>query len=208
VVKLNIKKTLASLFILTSTQLYAATFAYVPNEGSGTISVIDTQTDTVVDEINIGGKPRGIAISPDGNTLYVSEQKGEHVDVIDTKTKKYVPFEYTLNQNFLESYNQNIQQISSFIGSLQDLAVQYGVETLFAPALNRNSFFIIKENELFVEETHRNPDSFEMESVVRVQPKDRLILDGRMITTAWGLGQTSNEDGCLAYCEKTNGGIT
>ena len=68
VVKLNIKKTLASLFILTSTQLYAAPFAYVPNEGSGTISVIDTQTDTVVDEINIGGKPRGIAISPDGNT--------------------------------------------------------------------------------------------------------------------------------------------
>ena len=38
---------------MTSTQLYAAPFAYVPNEGSGTISVIDTQTDTVVDEINI-----------------------------------------------------------------------------------------------------------------------------------------------------------
>ena len=71
-------------------ELRAAPFAYVPNEGSGTISIIDTQTDEVVDEINIGGKPRGIAISPDGNTLYVSEQKGEHVDVIDTKNKKFI----------------------------------------------------------------------------------------------------------------------
>src|SRR5689334_19175106 len=43
--------------------------AYVPNEGSGTISIIDTGTDTVVGEIAAGGKPRGIAASRDGPSI-------------------------------------------------------------------------------------------------------------------------------------------
>ena len=43
-----------------------APLAYVPNEGSGTISIIDTASDTVVGEITTGGKPRGLALSRDG----------------------------------------------------------------------------------------------------------------------------------------------
>jgi len=43
----------------------AAPFAYVPNEESGTISVIDTSTDQVVKEIKAGDKPRGLAVSRD-----------------------------------------------------------------------------------------------------------------------------------------------
>ena len=49
-------------------------FAYVSNEKSGTVSVIDTQVDRVVAEIPAGGKPRGMAISRDGRRLYVSDQ--------------------------------------------------------------------------------------------------------------------------------------
>src|SRR5919106_1315763 len=45
--------------------------AYVPNEGSGTISIIDTAADAVIGEINTGGKPRGIALSRDGRLIYV-----------------------------------------------------------------------------------------------------------------------------------------
>ncbi|HYS74879.1 MAG TPA: hypothetical protein VEM38_02160, partial [Burkholderiales bacterium] len=52
----------------------AAPFAYVPNERSGTVSVIDTASDQVVATIKAGGKPRGIAASPDGRRLYVSDQ--------------------------------------------------------------------------------------------------------------------------------------
>ena len=40
-----------------------AATAYVPNEGSGTISVIDTTTDQVTGTIRHGKKPRGIAIA-------------------------------------------------------------------------------------------------------------------------------------------------
>jgi YVTN family beta-propeller protein len=40
----------------------AAPFAYIPNEKSGTISVIDCATDMVTNDIVTNGKPRGIAM--------------------------------------------------------------------------------------------------------------------------------------------------
>src|SRR2546427_2333508 len=61
----------------------AAPFAYVPNERSGTVSVIDTASDRVVATIKTGGKPRGIAASPDGRRLYVSDQPNGSLVVVD-----------------------------------------------------------------------------------------------------------------------------
>ena len=40
----------------------AQPFAFVPNEKSGTVSIIDTTKDAVVGEIKAGEKPRGIAV--------------------------------------------------------------------------------------------------------------------------------------------------
>ena len=51
------KKLLTLSLVLPSLAL-AAPFAYVSNEGSGTVSVIDTSTDAVVDTLQTGGKPR------------------------------------------------------------------------------------------------------------------------------------------------------
>jgi hypothetical protein len=56
--------TLALLLLITfPNQACAAPFAYVPNEGSGTISIID--------------------MAPDGNRVYVSNGSGAAVQVID-----------------------------------------------------------------------------------------------------------------------------
>ena len=57
--------------------------AYVPNEGSATISVIDTATDTVTGSLRHGEKPRGIALSADGTRLYLSDQTGKALIVVD-----------------------------------------------------------------------------------------------------------------------------
>ena len=46
--------------------------AYVTNENSGDLSVIDVQTNLVVATVPLGKRPRGIAVSPDGETLYVA----------------------------------------------------------------------------------------------------------------------------------------
>ena len=45
---------------------------YVTNETSGNLSVIDATTGTVVGVVALGRRPRGIAASPDGRTLYVA----------------------------------------------------------------------------------------------------------------------------------------
>src|SRR5205085_8901669 len=74
---------LAALALACSLQAAAAPFAYVPNEKSGSVSIVDTQDERVAGEIRTGGKPRGIAASPDGATLYISEQESGALQVID-----------------------------------------------------------------------------------------------------------------------------
>ena len=46
--------------------------AYVTNEGSEELSVIDTRADTVVASIPVGTRPRGVRLSPDGKTIFVA----------------------------------------------------------------------------------------------------------------------------------------
>jgi YVTN family beta-propeller protein len=62
----------------------AAPLAYVANEKSGTLSIIDTASDRVTGEIATGGKPRGMALSRDGKWLYVSDSAGNRLLVVDT----------------------------------------------------------------------------------------------------------------------------
>ena len=64
---MSIRSTLLTTAVLLLAPLaaLAAPFAYVPNEGSATLSIIDTATDQVVGEIAVGKKPRGTVISSD-----------------------------------------------------------------------------------------------------------------------------------------------
>src|SRR5690349_18633167 len=78
-----------AIVALCSGGVDAAT-AYASNEGSGSVSVIDTATDRVTATITTGGKPRGIAISLDGSKLYVSDQEANALVVVDTAQKKQI----------------------------------------------------------------------------------------------------------------------
>ncbi len=63
------------------------TYAYVANSGSDTVTVIDTSTNTVSDTITVGGQPWGIAATPDGTHVYVTNSSySGTVAVIDTST--------------------------------------------------------------------------------------------------------------------------
>src|SRR6185369_10531410 len=50
--------------------------AYVVNEGSGSVSVIETKADKVSATIDIGERPRGLATPRGGERLYVSRADG------------------------------------------------------------------------------------------------------------------------------------
>jgi len=65
-------------------------FAYVTNEGSNTLSIIDTVTYKVIATVNVGLGPAGIAVSPDGKQVYVANCKSNSLSAIDASTNTVV----------------------------------------------------------------------------------------------------------------------
>ena len=87
-------------------------FAYVTNFGSNnfmpigtTVSVIELKLNSIIDTINVGMQPSGIALSPDDRYAYVTNYDTLYTDtsfsalvpgdgtvnIIDTKTNKVIP---------------------------------------------------------------------------------------------------------------------
>jgi YVTN family beta-propeller protein len=62
--------------------------SYVSNYYSNTVSVIDTENDTVIDKITVSEGPNGIAVDPEKKRVYVANERNNTVSVIDTKTNK------------------------------------------------------------------------------------------------------------------------
>ena len=62
--------------------------AYITNLGSNTVSVIDTKTNKVTATIPVGAGPLGVAVSPDGSKVYITNDNDNPgtVSVIDTAT--------------------------------------------------------------------------------------------------------------------------
>ncbi|MCO5383738.1 MAG: hypothetical protein NHB15_18045 [Methanosarcina barkeri] len=56
------------------------------NYGSNNTSVIDTATNTVIDTVNVGTNPFGVAVTPDGSKVYVANNGDGTVSIINTTT--------------------------------------------------------------------------------------------------------------------------
>src|SRR6478609_2564526 len=63
-----------------------AFIAYVSNEKSNTVSVIDTDSWTVTKTIKVGQRPRGIDFTRDGKFVMVAVGDDDTIQVIDAKT--------------------------------------------------------------------------------------------------------------------------
>lgn len=64
--------------------------AYVANQGSGTVSVIDTAKDTVMATVATGAGATGVGLTPDGSRAYVGNVAAGTVSVIDTETNSVI----------------------------------------------------------------------------------------------------------------------
>jgi YVTN family beta-propeller protein/VCBS repeat-containing protein len=64
-----------------------ATRAYVTNRTAGTVTVIDTASNTVIGTIAVGPTPDALVINPTGTKLYVTSLDNNTVNVVDTTTK-------------------------------------------------------------------------------------------------------------------------
>ena len=67
-----------------------AVMAYVSNEKSNTVSVIDTDSWTVTRTIKVGQRPRGIEFTRDGKFVMVAVGDDDTIQVIDTRKQEVV----------------------------------------------------------------------------------------------------------------------
>jgi len=83
--------TIAILIFIVGSAQGLAQNAYIANANSGTVSVIDTRTNTVIGSpIPVGDVPWGVAVSPDGRKVYITNIYSGTVSVIDTRTNTAV----------------------------------------------------------------------------------------------------------------------
>ncbi len=66
------------------------TRAYVANQLPGTVSVIDTATNSVIATVNTGGQLSDVEVNPDGTRAYTVDVTNNKVYVIDTATNAVV----------------------------------------------------------------------------------------------------------------------
>src|SRR5439155_478525 len=68
----------------------AAPVAYVTNSADGTVSVLDTVTNTITATVPVGSDPIGVAVDPRGMRVYVTNPDDGTGSVIDTATNTTV----------------------------------------------------------------------------------------------------------------------
>ena len=59
-------------------------YAYVANNGGGSVSVISTATNTVTAKVPVGNLSKGVAVTPNGAYVYVTNEDDGTVSVINT----------------------------------------------------------------------------------------------------------------------------
>src|SRR3954466_14416781 len=88
---MRLAKLLFGVIVWLAGGLPATAFiAYVSNEKSNTLSVIDTEKWAVIKTIKVGQRPRGIEFTRDGKFVLVAVGDDDTVEVIDTGTQQVV----------------------------------------------------------------------------------------------------------------------
>src|SRR5256885_8162875 len=77
-------------FLLATATPASAFIAYVSNEKSNTVTVIDTDSWTVTKTIKVGQRPRGIEFTRNGKFVLVAVGDDDKIEVIDTATQQVV----------------------------------------------------------------------------------------------------------------------
>ncbi len=63
-------------------------YLYVANNNAGTVSIIQTSDNTLVDTLTVGSGPWGVAVGSDGDYVYVTNSEDNTVTVITTSNQQ------------------------------------------------------------------------------------------------------------------------
>lgn len=124
-----------------------APYGYVPNNGSGSVSVIDLANNSVVQNISVGGAPIRLAATPDGKKVYVVNTGSDNVSVVDTATRRVTrtipvgdePSEILISPDGMQVYVPNAE---SRTVSVIDTATDAVIATLNAGSNCRHLIWV------------------------------------------------------------------
>jgi YVTN family beta-propeller protein len=92
-----------SLFFLSPLAFATPATAYITNQGSDTVSVIDLESSRSVADIPVGKKPVGVAVSPQAKRVFITNVEDGSVSVIDTAQNKVIASRVLQNNTSLKS---------------------------------------------------------------------------------------------------------
>ena len=109
----------------------SAFIAYVSNEKSNTVSVIDTDKWTVTKTIKVGQRPRGIEFTRDGKFVLVAVGDDDKIEVIDAKSQEVV--DSLPSGPDPELFTQDAA--GKFLSHVRQLVTEQGIGVLWATHL-------------------------------------------------------------------------
>ncbi len=80
----------AAALVLWAGSAHAAPFAYITNQGSHDVSVIDLATQQVIATVPVGRSPAGVVASSRAGKVFVSNPDSKSISVIDMRTQKVI----------------------------------------------------------------------------------------------------------------------
>src|SRR5260370_27968075 len=78
---------IATLPIATA---YAQPYAYVSNLSGNSVSVVNTANNTIAATIGVAASPSGLAVTPDGGSVYYANRRDNAVSVISTASNSHL----------------------------------------------------------------------------------------------------------------------
>jgi YVTN family beta-propeller protein len=188
--------------------------AYITQEISNSVAVVDTRQNIVVQTISVGSSPFGIAISPDGAFAYVTNLNDSTVSVIDIIHNTVVNTIFTGSTPWAVGFSASGEEVYvsliDFFGSLLNDGVLvidaetqtikkslplFGVTSMAASPTRHEMYLVEQGFGLMVIDTIRN----EIVSQIPLSPEQQLGIDvspdGKLIyVIEHGLVDIGHED--------------
>src|SRR5437588_3776811 len=101
----------STALILLSAANARALLAYVSNEKSNTVTVIDTEKFEPLRTIKVGQRPRGIELTKDGKFVLVAVGDDDTIQMIDTEPARSPE---RCRQDPIPSFSRRIRPANSF----------------------------------------------------------------------------------------------
>ena len=76
-------RSIPDFFLFFVSLAQSAPFAYVPNQGGATVSVIDTATDSVTETLTLSGTLLGVAVNKAGTKAYFAYSNSIDITVLN-----------------------------------------------------------------------------------------------------------------------------